>query len=496
MIIRHIPNGGGALLQGDRLRLFTSALLRIGAAVVLLAMPLCILSHGYLPPDDALRHAAKAVSGKSWQQILVMRSDITIDHNAGWAAILGALHRGLGWDAERLVQFSVILLFLLFAWAPLFSFRFHETWLASLAVILLTFPYFAARTFVGRPLLVTMAVSLLLLCQWTRPGRNLFSAVNLLSSVLLIAIAVWVHGSWYVFALLPMAFFLARQWREGFLLTLCWLLGALLGALWTGAPFAYLKQAILILFLALGKNAPANSLAGEFQPFTGSYPAVLIIGAILIWRQFAGKPFIQIFRDPVLLLALLGLLLGFRVLRFWLDWGIPALALWLARQVQELLEPHLKEIKWRLVLSIVSACALLAGVASDRSGRWSQLGSFEALDARQPDQAEWLPGTGGILYNVDLAVFFQTFFKNPHGDWRYILGFEPSFMRAEDLAVYQELWQTLNALQACSHWVKRMTPADRMVLRGGPRTRPGIRELEWRYVVKDTWVGRVPRVAN
>ncbi len=41
-------------------------------ALVLLAIPLKIIGYGYLPGDDALRHAAKAVSGKPWSEILVL----------------------------------------------------------------------------------------------------------------------------------------------------------------------------------------------------------------------------------------------------------------------------------------------------------------------------------------------------------------------------------------------------------------------------------------
>ncbi|MGO8766866.1 MAG: hypothetical protein ACLQSR_17245, partial [Limisphaerales bacterium] len=38
-----------------------------------------IINYGFLPMDDALRHAAKTISGKSWQQIIVMRDDFPID---------------------------------------------------------------------------------------------------------------------------------------------------------------------------------------------------------------------------------------------------------------------------------------------------------------------------------------------------------------------------------------------------------------------------------
>ena len=39
----------------------------------LIFIPLKINSYGFLPGDDAMRHAAKTISGKTWQQILIMR---------------------------------------------------------------------------------------------------------------------------------------------------------------------------------------------------------------------------------------------------------------------------------------------------------------------------------------------------------------------------------------------------------------------------------------
>ena len=41
---------------------------------IILLIPFKIISYGYLPSDDALRHAAKAVSGKTWSEILILRS--------------------------------------------------------------------------------------------------------------------------------------------------------------------------------------------------------------------------------------------------------------------------------------------------------------------------------------------------------------------------------------------------------------------------------------
>ena len=59
------------------------------AFAVALLIPLRLLGQGYLPPDDALRHAGKAVSGKAWTDILVLRPDFQMDSHPGWHALLG-----------------------------------------------------------------------------------------------------------------------------------------------------------------------------------------------------------------------------------------------------------------------------------------------------------------------------------------------------------------------------------------------------------------------
>ncbi|MGH8023749.1 MAG: hypothetical protein ACRED1_09220, partial [Limisphaerales bacterium] len=76
-------------------------------------IPLKIIGYGYLPGDDALRHAARAVSGKSWSQILVLNPVYTMDHEFGWNWLLGKVHLATHWNAEALVIFSVVLLFVL-----------------------------------------------------------------------------------------------------------------------------------------------------------------------------------------------------------------------------------------------------------------------------------------------------------------------------------------------------------------------------------------------
>jgi hypothetical protein len=457
-----------------------------------IALPIRLLNAGFLPPDDALRYAARAVTGKTWGEIVVMRPEITIDHNAGWNWIQRRIYQATNWEPKRLVGFSVVLMFAVFSIAPLLWSRRPEMWLAAMTLLMLVFPYFAERLLVGRPLWLTATATLILLWLWKeeRAGR-IFDKRAIVSSAL-VALCVWIHGSWYLFVLLPFCFFLSRRWRAGSILTGCWLIGSVIGSIPTGHPWRYLYESALIPFLALGQKLPVNALVGEFQPFSGGYPAAVIVAVILGVRVAWRLPLAKLSREPALWLAVIGWALGFKVFRFWLDWGLPAFALWIAWQLQEFstASANLSGTTARLGIAGVAAFLLLGIVADDRNQRWSRYGIFEAMDARRPEHREWLPGSGGILYMVNMSVFYETFFTNPRGDWRYILGYEPSFMPPEDYAVYKELWETLNAISAVQPWVAKMKPADRLVLLGPENTRPIIPELEWNYVVSNTWVGR------
>jgi hypothetical protein len=91
-----------------------------------------------------------------------------------------------------------------------------------------------------------------------------------------------------------------------------------------------------------------------------------------------------------------------------------------------------------------------------------------------------------------MSVFYQTFYKNPTGDWRYILGFEATLMRPEDFEVYHKVLWNYGDSKAYQPWLLKMTPADRLVIRGSRGSAPHIPQLEWNYGVSGIWVGRVP----
>ena len=180
--------------------------------------------------------------------------------------------------------------------------------------------------------------------------------------------------------------------------------------------------------------------------------------------------------------------------RFWIDWGWPALLVLAAADVQLMLEARFAADSFRrLGLVCVVAAAAYVCVTCDYGSRWTETLSRQYLDASDPDVKGWLPDKGGIFYTADMSLFYQTFFKNPNGDWRYMLGFEPTWMPEKDFKVFQKIVWNFNEGKAYEPWVQQMTPADRLAVRGDAGGPPGIAGLEWRYPVSGIWVGRLPR---
>jgi hypothetical protein len=143
------------------------------------------------------------------------------------------------------------------------------------------------------------------------------------------------------------------------------------------------------------------------------------------------------------------------------------------------------------------ACALALAtylcITADYGSRFTMSLTQPYLTADDPDLKGWMPDDGGIFYTVDMSLFYQTFYKNPTGDWRYMLGFEPTWMSKKDFEVYQKILWNFNDGKAYAPWVQQMTSADRLVVRAGEGAAPGVAGLEWKYAVSGIWVGRLPR---
>ena len=460
---------------------------------VIILIPMKIIGYGYLPQDDALRHAAKAVSGKPWSEILVLNPVYKIDHEFGWNWLLRRAHLLENWDAEALVIFSVALLFILVNLAGVAWLRRPEAWLVLMAVsmVLISFPM---RLMLGRPYLITMASLISLLYLWrtrrgTPPGKSAFAVM-----IALTACSTFFHGAWYLWVLPIASFFLAGEFLWTIALVASWIIGVLVGSALTGHLFAYPFQALQLAFLAVGAHFTQRTMVSELQPFSGDTQTLMALGGLLILRALTKSNSIPVTKDPAFWLAAICWILGFKVSRFWIDWGWPALLVLAASDVQLMLESRFAADSFkRLGIVCAVAAAVYLCVTSDNGSRWTGTLTQQYLTTTDPDLNGWMPDKDGIFYTVDMSLFYQTFFKNPNGDWRYMLGFEPTWMPKEDFEIFHKILWNFNDGKAYEPWVKQMTPADRLAVRGSAGGAPDIAGLEWKYAVSGIWLGRLPR---
>ena len=452
-------------------------------------IPLKILSYGFVPAGDARRHIAMAFTGASYADLLVMRPQYTMSQSPGWEWLLRFLHQKAGWDVDGLVRFSVVGLLLCIFFAPLPWLRRPEAWLAALLAGMVAIPALMGRFAQARPFLVTEGVLIALLFAWARhPAPP--SLLKIVLTGVAIALSVWMHGAWYLWVLPLVAFFFARQWRAGAWLTLCAAVGTLVGASLTGHPLVFLNQALWMALAVYQEHAPEWTLVGEFRPIQGAFNTVVLLVLVFLWRR-QQNPDDQgtELRNPVLWLIVLSWILGFKADRFWTDWGIPAVLVWLTVQFENLMASsgHTAPFK-RIVVSALVAIPLFLHSTSDAERRFSSTLSEVFLDARDPALQGWLPEPNGIFYSGQMNFFYNTFFRNPTAGWRYVLGFEPALMPVEDLKVYRHIQWTRGALDSYRPWINRMRPGDRLMISSAGQ--PNLADLEWRHVAGGLWIGR------
>jgi hypothetical protein len=213
---------------------------------------------------------------------------------------------------------------------------------------------------------------------------------------------------------------------------------------------------------------------------------------MLFWRAVRGSWDIKRIKNPVFILVCAGWVLAFFSRRFWLDWGMPALCVWMARELDELIKHKIDAMsRKRLFLSLAVAASFYLSFTTDVNGRWTHNLTAEYLSPEDAGQKPWLPEAGGIVYAEDMRVFYQTFFRNPRAPWRYILGFEPTWMPPEDLGIFRKIQWNYGADESFEPWVRKMTPRDRLIIRRTRSGRPDIPSLEWHYAATGTWIGRL-----
>lgn len=463
------------------------------AVWVILLIPFNIMGLGFLPPDDASWHSSRAVSDKSGSDVLVLRDDVRIETHPGWHAILVSVRNMMNWNAHSLVLFSVILLFILFLAAPLFFFRYPESWLLSILAVSIVGPGWIFRLLLGRPYIVTMAVLLAIFLLWPRLKAKKIPYGTLVCLTLMIAFATWIHRTFYILFIPIAAFLLAREWRAAFYFTISLVLGVFIGASVGGHPVIFIKQTMLHLLLVSGSYENQGMLVSELRPALGDFGITILVSMMLFWRGARHKWNRSVIDNPIFILVVLSFIGGFLTRRVWLDVGMPVMILWMAKEFEEILTDKVKrDSPARILITAALAFTLYLSFTADADGRWSSCHPIDYLSDTDPEQKEWLPGPGGIIYSDDMNIFFTTVFKNPHGNWRYILGPEAAVMPEEDLAILRNIQKHPWTYEYFKPWVNKMRQEDRLIIRGSEDRKPRIEGLEWKYAAVGTWVGRKP----
>lgn len=463
----------------------TTVLVLCLASIVLSALWITI-GLSFFPSDDALRHVAKAISGKDWQDILVVRDAFSMDSHPGWHFILEIFARISGYDNEVLLIISVCLLFLLFACTPVFLFKRPEAWIISLLIFTIFSWGAVLRLFYGRPYIFSMFLVLMFCYLWQRIRDKDRPYGELIAFTLIAALSTWIHGTWYLLILPLAALALAREWRVFGLMGPATIVGVLLGAVLTGKPFVFLHQMVYHAIKAMSDVNIQGQLVIEFWSFAGEPNVVIIVAGFLLWRGVRGQWSRSCVDNPVFYMVLLCWGLGFIAGRFWYDWGWPALAFWVAREIQLVLTTYMREFDWRrAALALAVSLVFFVAASNDRGGRWTKTAAAEWPVLTNPDHRPWLPEPGGIVYSPEMKVFYWLFFNNPHGQWRYILGFEPAWMPEEDLIVYRSIQLDSSGVIP---WLERMTEKDRFIVTS--KDQPSIIGMDWKEVTPRVWIGK------
>jgi len=462
--------------------------------ILLFAIPLKVETYGFLPPDDAVRHSAFATVEKSWNDILVSDRHIP-DMHIGWHTTLRAVHSLSGVDADGLVVFSVVSMFLLWAIPPLFMVRRPESWLLALLV-----GYgllgLSLRVFLGRPYIFHLAVLSWILLQTDRLNEKKNSWGLILFLTLALALSMWWRTTWFMYALPVLAFIMARRWRATLRL-----LGMLAVAFFLVLPFTGIQlmwDSLALSWQLLGSANYVTQLVTELRPLTGYGTILLLVGLFLIWLRFRGRSLRTFLDTPAFYLLLISIFLGASAGKWWQDFGVPSLVVLMALEfdaffadpsVSEKLLPEFS--LRRALLGIGVALLLFRFLVADEGGRWTASLHNEYVDIADESIQEGLPEKDGIVYSSSSRVFFQTFFKHPEAPWQYILGFESALMPPEDLKIYRRIQWNGGATQCFKPWLEKMRPQDRLwIMQGRGAPAPHISGLKWTHLTSYIWSGQ------
>ena len=465
-------------------------------------IPFKILSLGWTPPDDANRHVAFATldPNTKWSDILVMDERFDSDHNAGWHSILRFLYKYCSFDKQDLMFFSVTALFLLVHICGIICAPSPISWCIAVLIIL-GFDKEPLRFLLGRPYLASYAVLLIMLRLWSIesfPKSNLKILNNIWFkysiTIIALTLGVWIHGSWYLYLLIPFSFFLAGKNKDALKLTLCIFVSTIIGSLLTEDFWGFLKFHYLIAFTIFSEKTYNWLLAKEFA--CGIQPVywILPVGLLLFLRiKKCNYKINYLANDSIFVFTLLCWLCSIYVIRFWIDWGRISLILWVSILVGNLISTFdslkIPRIKYSLALFILTS--LIACYTNDCNGRYTKPVLKQPIDFYNASTKDllkdWKPLDGGIIYSIEMNCFYLHFFQYPNTNWKYVTGFEPAIMKSEDKLTLRNIYYS-NLEEDFTPWINKMTKKDRLILDHELASFP---QLEWIRANRHWWIGRL-----
>ncbi len=436
------------------------------ACVALLAAGLKIVDYAFIPPDDALRHAATAASDNPYYEVVLFDEAVPAeDSTPGWHAVLRALHRYVGVDRFGLVSFGVLFFFAVFTVTPLFLLRRPEAWAAVLLLAVVINPGYPLRLALGRPFMLSSTAVLIFVLVWQRLVDDPRSRSALILCVAAATVGTWLHSTWFLLYAAPLAALVTGRWKAASAMLGAVTVGVLLGAGLTLQPLTHLSYNVVHVWKTMG-TTDAVFRVSELRPFTGDGPFVAF--SLVLLLAWATLPELKSFtlRHVGVVTILGGWVLAFSASRFWTDLGLPALLATAALLLQRVLEARMPtRAPSRAVFVGAVVVALYLSISANHGRRWesSPLPRIAWL-MENPEEAEpWLPGDGGIIYSAEMRVFYSMYLIYPDRPWRYILGPEQGIMPREDLAILHDIkdrgsWDTYQP------WVDKLRPEDRLIV--------------------------------
>lgn len=450
---------------------YTRLVMLLVILAVFLVLPLRIIGYGYMPIDDALRHSAFAMGNRSWGDLILLDSRFPawMDVHPGWHTFLRAIHDLTQWDQGTLVTLSVVMAFWVFTFTGVIASSNAPAWILGCTLVALLEPGLLGKLLLGRPLFFSMTAVMALLFLWTRP-RPLRLPHEIGVVALVLGVSLYMHpSSWYLWLIALPPLVACRSWRAIGALAAGWGIALAATCLLNGWYNAIVLPIDVLRLALLEGGAPVPLLATELQPTGAPMLGLMGMAVTLVARRAAGHDVRHAVQAVDFAFVVTAWIAGLYVGRFWVEWGLPAMAVWFTRQLAESLEiGFVGGAFQRRTAGMVgiSAVVLFLSQSADLGGRYSNTLRNPLMTAPVSEFASDLPDPGGILYSPDMGTFYTIFHRIPTLQFRFSTAMEPGLMPAADLKVLRAIQSSnLSMVREYQPWFDKMTMADRVMIR-------------------------------